>query len=134
MRMNPPTLDKPKYWAYISAPISGTVDEGAEMFRLGDQLAKQNGWSTVLPPDIPPYSHRGSCPPARRGPGREHGDACYLRNDFQELLTCDAILLMPGWIGSYGCREEFGIAAASGLACFVAVQRAIDLEWCVIAL
>lgn len=34
----------------------------------------------------------------------------YLRNDLQALLTCDGVVLMPGWKESRGARLEAHVA------------------------
>lgn len=33
------------------------------------------------------------------------------------LMTCDAVLFLPGWNNSHGCGREWGIAWANDLIC-----------------
>ena len=38
----------------------------------------------------------------------------HMRMDFQMLLQCDTILMLPKWNHSAGCAQEFSVAVAIG--------------------
>lgn len=110
---------------YISHPIAGkTEEQKLESERAGAYYAERvlNG-SPVLPRQIPPYCGSTSNPgypipctiPGKVIPGDDHSVQCYMRGDIAEMLTCDAILVMPGWQASAGCRDEVNVAAMCGL-------------------
>lgn len=40
--------------------------------------------------------------------------AC-MRRDIRELLTCEAIYMLPGWLSSVGARVELDVARAVGI-------------------
>lgn len=78
---------------YISLPITGHDIEEVEascIWAAGVIQAK--GHTPVSPLDVSPDP-----------------DATYpehMGNDIEALLNCDAVLFMPGWRGSKGCRLE----------------------------
>lgn len=42
--------------------------------------------------------------------------------DIKQLMTCDAVALLPGWMHSKGARIEHCIADARGMVVFVATE------------
>jgi hypothetical protein len=111
---------------YISHPIAGkTEEEKVASEREGAWYAERmlNG-SPVLPRQIQPACDQGygdqsldGCGiPGKVLPNDSHSVQCYMRGDIIEMLTCDAILVMPGWQASAGCRDEVNVAAMCGLA------------------
>ena len=42
----------------------------------------------------------------------------YMREDIPQLVKCDAIYLLPGWVYSAGCNLEYDIARALKLIIF----------------
>lgn len=115
-----PDLKTRNLRVYISAPIFGTPDRGAALFAMGERIANNMGWYPTCPPDLPPHPHFGECPPGRRTEGEQHNEACHFRSDLRALLDCDAIIMMPGWIHSWGCKLELQIAGVCGLQCYAA--------------
>lgn len=110
---------------YISHPIAGmTEKQKCDSEDKGLHYARfmLNGHA-ILPRKIPPacdlgygdQSLEGCGLPGRVIPGDAHSVQCYMRGDILEMLTCDAILVMPGWQASSGCRDEVNVAAMCGL-------------------
>jgi len=87
--------------------------------RAGDAVLSQLLAIPVIPEDIQPAEHGGTpCPPGRRSEGAAHNESCYLRMDIAELVECDGICLLPGWVDSIGARLEMQVAAHCGLVFF----------------
>lgn len=42
----------------------------------------------------------------------------YMKKDIPELVVCDAIYMLPGWVYSSGCNLEYTIARTLGLTIF----------------
>lgn len=141
MRMNPPTLpdtyiydpdayrkvsdSKPQM--YVSAPIFGQSEaERADRFERGRVIAEHAGFTAVLPPELKPEDHEDECPPGRRTEGSDHAEACWFKADLKALLVCDAILLMDGWVSSWGCKLELQIAGVCGIDAYVPVLDRFD--------
>lgn len=86
---------------YISLPITGHDIEEAEancIYASGVIQAK--GHTPVSPLDVSPDS-----------------DATYaehMGNDIEALLNCEAVLFLPGWQTSKGCRLEYEAAVIYG--------------------
>lgn len=110
---------------YISHPIAGkSEEEKVRSEKEGAYYAERmlNG-SPVLPRQIPPACDQGygdqsldGCGiPGKVLPGDSHSVQCYMRGDIIEMLTCDAVLVMPGWEMSAGCRDEVNTAAMTGI-------------------
>lgn len=144
MKMNPPTLDPAIYdpnayhkvpdevdarpRMYISSPIFGIAPEvRAESFARGAALANRFGFVAVCPPDLQPDPHTGPCPSGRHTEGSVHAEACHFKADIRGLLTCSAILLMDGWVSSWGCKLEMQLASLFGMQVFVPVIEDKDM-------
>ncbi len=56
--------------------------------------------------------------PAEVNPDPEMKWSDAMRADIPQLLTCDGIVMLPGWIHSKGARLELHIATQLGLRVF----------------
>ena len=111
---------------YISHPIAGKGEaDKVTCERAGAHYAEHTlKGSPVLPRQIRPACTQGygdqSLPgcgiPGKVLPGDDHSVQCYMRGDLLELLTCEAMVVMPGWEHSAGCRDEVNTAAMTGIA------------------
>lgn len=96
---------------YLSGPMSGLPNNNFESFDLFKQLIEeQTAYEVVSPADLD------------RKLGYAGGDTLtgadlrkVLAQDIEELLSCDAIGLIPGWTESSGARVESHVAKALGL-------------------
>ena len=105
---------------YVSAPIFGhDALVRAARFERGRIIAEDAGFIAVIPPDLKPEGHIGPCPPGRRTEGSIHAEACWFKADIKALLNCAAILLMDGWVSSWGCKLELQIASLCGVGAYV---------------
>ena len=96
---------------YIAGPIAGKPNGNRAAFAAKSLELRVAGHDTVNPHHVPPWHHDGDCPeglPA--GEGGSHTAPCYMRADLAEMLTCDAIYLLPGWERSQGARIEYLLA------------------------
>lgn len=122
-RFERPMPSRPK--AYVASPIFGLEpDERKRAFLAGRSLANRNGYDAVLPIEVKAEPHEGPCPPGRHSEGAPHAEACHIKADIKAMLDCDALILMPDWVISWGCKLEFQVASASGLKIYFA-----DLHW-----
>lgn len=83
---------------YISGPITGKPDLNREAFARALALIHAAGHEPVNP-------HHINADLGENAPWEE-----YLKRDIAELVTCDAIMLLPGWQDSKGARLENKIA------------------------
>jgi hypothetical protein len=104
---------------YISGPITGIPDFGRSFEKAAAYLAEQ-GHESVNPAAAVPLCGN-TCGEVK---GR-HSWACYMRNDLQLLLDCDAILMLDGWERSHGARLELHVATACELT---VLHRTSDKE------
>ena len=78
---------------YISLPITGRDIKDVEVAsRVAADVIAKNGHTPVSPLNV--------------SPDPDATYAQHMGNDIKALLECDAVLLMPGWIASKGCRLE----------------------------
>lgn len=83
---------------YISGPITGRVIEDAtEEFARAEEAIRAAGHEPVNP------LKNGLDPKAE---WIDHMEA-----DLWLLRDCDAIVMLPGWVASNGCRIEVSVAA-----------------------
>jgi hypothetical protein len=104
---------------YISGPMTGHADLNAPLFAAAAQWVAGQNREPVNPHDVV-ASHDGDCPEGPRftslADGREHAYGCFIRADLAALLTCDEILLLPGWERSRGARAERDVAEICGMS------------------
>jgi hypothetical protein len=82
---------------YLSGPMSGLPDLNFPVFHAAAAALRADGWTVINPAEIT----------------TDHGarwEDC-LRLDIAQLVTCEAIALLPGWEKSEGATLEAHIAA-----------------------
>jgi hypothetical protein len=110
---------------YMSGPINSPVSSGrkAEDHKQAfDDLkvwlkANYGNWETVNPCEIGTTCLDPNC-----GPFDGHDWNCWLKADLREMLTCDAILMLPEWEQSAGALLERNVALAVGMRQFTAIR------------
>lgn len=98
--------------AYLAGPMTGYPDYNAAGFAAAAAWARRQGWEPVSPHDTDP-THDGDCPPGDKHKG--HPNACWYAAGIRVLLTCDLIVLLPGWAASTGARLELAAAQQAGM-------------------
>lgn len=81
---------------YIAGPMTGIEDWNYPAFNKAQKQLEEAGY-TVLNP-------------ARQPDGLEYAE--YLQRALADVFECDAIALLPGWVGSPGARAEVALADA----------------------
>ena len=89
--------------AYLSGPMTGLPDNGYPAFQAAAERLRGQGVTVISPHEIVP-------PGAAPWSWEDH-----MRADLAALLTCDVIVLLPGWETSRGARLEKTVADALGL-------------------
>jgi hypothetical protein len=86
---------------YISGPMTGIANSNFPAFHRAARELRAAGYTVISPAEI--------C--------QEHGLpwAQYLRKDIAELLKCDAVALLPGYLNSKGAMLEKHIAEELGM-------------------
>lgn len=95
---------------YIAGPMSGQPDNGFPVFDTAAKFLTALGHDVVNPADLDRSIGIG---PNTVVTKQLRHDA--LARDFRELVTCDAIALLPGWEASMGATAERRIAEDIGL-------------------
>lgn len=88
---------------YVSGQMSGLPDFGAPAFNKAAADLRASGFDVVNPAELDAQDTAAKT------------WAEYMRRDIQELVTCDAIALLPNWIYSRGAKLEKHIADALGM-------------------
>ena len=74
---------------YIAGPITG-IDNYKDRFRRAEILLDQSGYQPVSPVgEVEGFTYRD-----------------YINRGLSKLATCDAICMLPGWMGSRGAKLE----------------------------
>lgn len=87
---------------YIAGPMTGLPDFNYPAFHAEAQRLRALGFHVENPAENAP-------PPC----GTWHG---YMRIAIPQLLSCEAICLLPGWPQSRGARIEHGLAIELGMS------------------
>ena len=86
---------------YLSGPMSGLPELNYPTFHFKAAELRARGWHVENPAENP-------APPCGSWRG-------YMRMALWQLVSCEAIYLLPGWEGSKGARLEYSIAQSLGL-------------------
>jgi hypothetical protein len=87
---------------YLSGPMSGLPNHNFDLFEATAETLRARGLDVLSPHD----KCKALSPEAREAKGYEY----WFRLALQEVLVCDAIILLPGWERSRGARRELDIA------------------------
>ena len=87
---------------YLAGPMTGIEQLNFPQFHRVTAQLRDLGFAVINPAEI-------NIDPAA-------GWADCMRADIPQLLTCDAIALLPGWHASRGAKLEHHIAAQLGMA------------------
>lgn len=102
---------------YISLPITGNDIEEVEASCIyASGVIQAKGHTPLSPLDVSPDS-----------------DATYaehMGNDIEALLNCDAVLFMPEWRSSKGCRLENSAAEIYEKKIFYSLDRIPNIDIC----
>lgn len=86
---------------YVAGPMTGLPNLNFPAFHAAAAQLRAEGHQVVNPAEI------------NADPAAEWA-AC-MRADIRELMTCDAVFLLPGWEKSRGATLEHHIAMALGM-------------------
>lgn len=92
---------------YISGPMTGLPEFNYPMFEAVASELRGMGYDIVSPHETDEIQ------------GNEPGSQTwewYMRHALRGLLTCNAIVMLPGWTRSKGARRELDIALDTGMA------------------
>lgn len=110
---------------YVSGPITGLPNKNIDQFNTTSEKLRNLGFEVLNPFDLD-----------QEGFNPENCWFKYLKRDLKELLSCDALCLLPGWEESKGARLEVIVALQLELPLFrltesnqlVAVHVAHDMD------
>jgi Domain of unknown function (DUF4406) len=96
---------------YVSGPMTGQPDLNRPLFARVAGAWRQRGVDVVNPHDIDFDALWATLRPGTTFPGRWRD---YMLVDLAVLLTCDRVVLLPGWERSPGAWLEYQTARALG--------------------
>lgn len=94
---------------YIAGPMSGYPDANHPAFYAMEEALREAGYEVVNPARLTDESLRS---------GKKMNRQDFYRQDFRELTSCDAIMLLSGWPDSHGARFERQLALEIGCRIF----------------
>lgn len=87
---------------YISGPMTGLPGLNFGAFHLTARQLRALGYEVVNPAE-------------KQSESEELSWEEYLKQDLQQMLTCDTIALLPGWQASKGAHLELHVAHRLGM-------------------
>jgi rubredoxin len=109
---------------YIAGPMTGYWDFNFKAFHDAAKVLRATGFIVRNPaekeslvdgtPNWAVIPHEWSCP-SGKGKSRTAQPGAIRRKDFEDVLKCQAVVLLEGWANSSGARAEALVAQLSGL-------------------
>lgn len=96
------TAPTARFRVYVAGPMTGLPEYNFPAFHAKAAELRAKGWHVENPAE-------NTEPPCKSWGG-------YMRNALRQMLTCDAIYLLPGWSESRGASIEKRLAQDLGLA------------------
>lgn len=93
---------------YLAGPMAGYAEHNFPLFEAVATRLRGQGYDIRSPHEVDhgeTPEQRGSKPYAE-----------YLKKDFLLMLTCDGIILLPGWQQSRGATAELNLAVTTGMS------------------
>lgn len=90
---------------YIAGPMSGIADHNFPAFDSAREALVHEGHTVVSPADLTRRYRLLELPLSDK-----ERYARAMRIDITELMTCDAVYVLPGFRKSRGCKVELSIA------------------------
>lgn len=104
---------------YLAGPMSGIPDHNFPMFDRVAGLLRDLGHTVVSPADVNRnhgYNETNDAFVAGEIDKAEY--AKLFKLDVQEILGCEGMVMLPGWIASRGAKLEFALARMIGMPCY----------------
>lgn len=86
---------------YLAGPMTGLPEFNFPAFTDAAKRLRAQGYAVVSPHELHDHTDREW--------------SWYIRRALKTLLVCDAMVLLPGWEDSAGCRLEVSVAEAIGI-------------------
>ncbi|WP_370599595.1 DUF4406 domain-containing protein [Pseudomonas nitroreducens] len=103
-----PNRDADMIRIYLAGPMTGLPEFNYPAFHAEAARLRQLGYHVENPAENP-------APACGTWAG-------YMRKALAQLVTCDAIALLPGWLSSRGANVEHGLAVQLGMAITMAAD------------
>lgn len=88
---------------YLSGPMTGIPEYNYPLFESSAAWLRETGYEVVSPHEVNPLD------------GVVRSWDWYMRRDIPGLVTCDAVVVLPGWEASKGAALEVHIARTLGM-------------------
>ena len=120
-RMSPmiPVKRRNSMILYLAGPMSGIPDHNFPMFDRVAGLLRDLGHGVVSPADVNRkhgYSEANDEFVAGTIDPKEY--AKLFKLDVQEILGCEGMVMLPGWVKSKGAKLEFALARMVDMPCY----------------
>ena len=99
---------------YLAGPMSGIPQHNYPAFHAAAARLRSAGYEVINPAEVNPES--ATAIDASPTP-RSYWSAC-MRRDLPQMMSCEALALLPKWETSEGARLEVYVAAKLGLFIF----------------
>lgn len=101
---------------YIAGPMTGHPDYNRDGFEKGVAFCEEQGWIAINPWGVNAL-HEDKCPagPKFTYENETHPWECWLKASLRQMLTCQEILMLPGWEQSRGASIEHHLAESVGM-------------------
>ena len=102
---------------YLAGPMSGIPDHNFPLFDRVAGLLRDLGHGVVSPADT---NRKVGFDETKHNAGdiSQEDYSKLFRLDIQEILGCEGMVMLPGWIKSKGAKLEFALARMVDMPCY----------------
>lgn len=101
---------RPPALVYLAGPMTGLPRYGFDAFESAREALRADGFEVMCPAEEDIAAGFDPDQPGTAGPLWE-----YMARDLPMICRAAALVLLPGWRGSRGCRIETSVAMALGI-------------------
>lgn len=99
---------------YLCGPMTHCIDFNYPSFHAAAQRLRADGWDVENP--------------AENTPPQDGSWEGYMRIALQQMLTCETVMVLPGWQSSNGANLELAIAHALNMQVLYDLAELKDLK------
>lgn len=99
---------------YISGPMSGLPEMNFPAFEQASKRLRELGYAVISPHEVTLSEYPTGYKPITAEEKKAMWEA-FMKEDIKQMMDCDMVATLEGWMNSKGARIEVGLAEDLGM-------------------